>query len=132
LGGDIEQRNREGDTPLICAAGGYVGTINVLLERDANIHALNSEGKGVLHRAAYWKDALVLFLNKGLNVNRTDAKGRTPLHYAVENLAEENVQSLVQQGAHINARDSKDRRPCIGCSARRNSDPILNYPLAKC
>ena len=54
---------------------------------------------------------VLLFLDKGIDVNLRGASGKTPLHYAVlgQKPSEEFVKMLVSRGADVNAVDQTGR-----------------------
>jgi ankyrin repeat protein len=45
------------------------------------------------------------FLDRGFDINSTNSRGWTALHYAVENMLEKAVQFLLENGADPNQRD---------------------------
>jgi ankyrin repeat protein len=97
-GSNIETRDENtGMTPLMCAAMAlpgpnnpgqvvvdHAGTVALLLDRGANIHARDMVGKTALHHAAEnGHDEIVkILIDRGADVNTKDAAGRTPLDLA--------------------------------------------------
>jgi ankyrin repeat protein len=59
--------------------------VKILIESGADVHALDQDGKNVLHLAAYSRSAAAmrLLINEGVDINAVDKNGNTPLHYAV-------------------------------------------------
>lgn len=58
---DLEAKNNLGRTPLLCAAEkGHALMVGNLLEEGASIHAVGTDGFGLLHLAAYYGKASVI------------------------------------------------------------------------
>lgn len=126
-GSDIDARNRWNDTPLIslCQRNVDVKTIKVLLERGANVNAVNVDGDNAIFGlenietlkllveygvdffkvnnygalATFYaskKEIIEFLLKLGLNVNHQSDEGDTALIYAD---TEEVLQTLLDNGA---------------------------------
>ena len=80
----LETRDDEGDTALHYAAyGKKTGSIEVLVDKGADINASNAKQCSVLHLAVLMKDldtVRVLLAQPNVNVNNKDAFQDTPLH----------------------------------------------------
>jgi ankyrin repeat protein len=106
-GANVEQIGFGGSTPLFYAImGDHHGLAKILLEEySANAFTTaTGSGKGsLLHTAAHlacaW--AVDMLVNEGLDVNTTDAYGKTPLKYAVENDHIMVVIHLILRGAKL-------------------------------
>ena len=58
---DLEAKNNLGRTPLLCAAeNGHALMVGHLLDEGASIHAVGTDGFGLLHLAAYYGKASVI------------------------------------------------------------------------
>ena len=97
---DVESPDPAGDTPLLnAAANGDVASVKLLLEKGANVNAVGADAgvlkvkNGVIRlglftpllaASTYGPPELVeMLLKAGAKVNVTDARGMTPLHFAV-------------------------------------------------
>jgi ankyrin repeat protein len=106
-GANVEQIGFGGSTPLFYAImGDHHGLAKILLEEySANAFTTaTGSGKGSLlhiaaHLACAW--AVDMLVNAGLDVNTTDAYGKTPLKYAVENDHIMVVIRLILRGAKL-------------------------------
>lgn len=84
--------------------------------------------KGFLKRSFVWgavffddPEALELFIRLGMGINDKDLiSGRTPLHYAVKRGALRTARFLIDNGAFLNAQDTKGITPLILAAGREN------------
>lgn len=112
VGGDIHQRNSQGETPLMVAVErGEGDMVHWLLERGADKLVRNNRGQTLLHIGAEWTNHLKLVIGLGLPVNARDEKGRTPLHDVAGNLGNESVPLLMAAGAEANVQDADGNSP---------------------
>ncbi len=129
-GADVDVADREGNTPLVCAANnGWPETCLFLLSRGAEADARFStesdygrpyDGATLLHCAARMHEGTSLcteLMAKGLKVTATDSKGETPLHYAAQRLNWGVCRLLLARGADADARSNRGQTP-IFLSAR--------------
>ena len=131
IGGNINQRAPDGDTPLLRAAEGHEDVIAVLCERGADLSVVNNEGRGVLHLAANWTPALKHFLKRGLTINAGDKTGLTPLHYAARGAADEEIPLLLSEGANVNAQDDDGNTPLHIIFFSDEFRPDIEFPTFK-
>lgn len=88
LGADIEAHNNDGETPLITMAkhSTALAALFWLLTNKANVHAITTEKKSALHKAATHGNAgaIHVLCENGAFVDAQNAAGKTPLHSAFE------------------------------------------------
>ncbi|KAK0703883.1 ankyrin repeat-containing domain protein, partial [Lasiosphaeria miniovina] len=87
-GCSVEERDSDGYTPLIHAAGYSRGdsaeTVRVLVELGADVEARIHDGRRALHFAAFKNQprCAVELLRLGADIEAEDDSGWTPLHFA--------------------------------------------------
>lgn len=76
-----------------------------------DIHMTGGKGTSLLHFAAYYAPTEVIrfFVSKGLDVNKVDDEGITPLQVACMVGSLEQVKCLINLGANYNVKDSNGR-----------------------
>jgi ankyrin repeat protein len=141
-GVDVNVKDKEGLTPLHCAAyEGYEDIAALLLARGADVNARTASdprpdsipwerdlgfrlGPSVtpLHEAvAGWDPNVVgLLLAHGAEVNASDESGDTPLHYAAARTGRKVAEVLIAAGADVNARN-KDGTTPLAIALRRGN-----------
>lgn len=102
--GDGDSAFYQGSSPLHFAVlGADISVIEALLDRGADLEAVNDEGMTALHFASGLPDArpdvVGLLLERGANANAQDDLGITPLHFANDTLI---VALLLNYGADVN------------------------------
>ncbi len=110
---DIEEKDKNGITPLLAAANkGWSEIIPFLIEKNADITATDIKGRSALHIATEKQDektALVL-LEQNIDINAVDNEGETPLHYAATKQAKD-VAFLLQHGANTEIKNNVGNTP---------------------
>ena len=110
------------NTPLHDAAQCRMGAtcVKLLLERGANVSAVNSAGRQPLHYAAHCTIVECL-INAGADVNARDSRGDTVLllttvlrHVDIDNIVTL-MQLLIGHGANIDARGQRGFSPLHNC-----------------
>ncbi|KAH8329544.1 hypothetical protein KR074_012562 [Drosophila pseudoananassae] len=108
-------------TPLHYAASwGHEECVRILLEHNAPINVVNSEGYAPLHVGAGFAGVTELLIKHGALVNaKTLSDGKTALHVAIETKSEESARLLLQTNININDTDDEGETPlmtAIACS----------------
>ncbi|KAL1526084.1 hypothetical protein AB1Y20_020901 [Prymnesium parvum] len=121
---NIEERDRDGFSPLHCAACfGHEDAVRLLLENNADIAARDKEGTTPLLWAAHngHEGAARLLLQNNADITARDNDSRSPLHYAAMNGYEGAVRLLLENNA--------DTRRWTRCSAWRWARRSRHSPL---
>lgn len=94
---------------LRAVKGWYIATVQLLLDRGADVNVKDKKGITVLMWAALHcrTDIVKSLLAKGSNVNAKDKKGRTALMAAAHFGDTEIVKLLLDHGADVNVKDKK-------------------------
>lgn len=97
----------EGWTPLHYASfQGNVEAIQTLVENEANYYELNNNELNMLHVAAQGDTAPPLYLFSkilGLDINKKDKRGSTPLHWACYSQSEIAISYILAWNPDVNA-----------------------------
>lgn len=99
---DVNARTRNGETVLhLAALAGAEDTVELLIEKGANIEACNKRQQTPLHHATASNSLLTvkILCEKGADVDCKEKEGQTPLHIAAYYGYMEVVEYLLQAGA---------------------------------
>lgn len=109
----IQQSQDRWTTPLYEAIkSGNTETVDILIEHDANLYKIDSQGNTALHIATFYAriKLMELFLEKGISVHARDNRGNTPLHivHLINDQGDSEVRLkvarfLLKAGADVNA-----------------------------
>src|SRR3990167_472016 len=121
-----------GNTALIEAASfGRTDTAKLLLDRGADINAINDYGGTALISAArFWPrsdgntDTVKLLLDRGSDINAVDASGTTALILAAEYAPIDTVRLLLKMGADID-HVNQDGNTALGLARLKNRVEIV-------
>jgi ankyrin repeat protein len=122
---DIEEVNRNGETPLALALLKKRDVIaKLLLEKGASIDLAAAKA------AQGGNEAVIrMLLTRGVSVEACDNQGRTLLTLAVLENRETIVKLLLESGADVGACDNQGRTPLI-LAILENREPIVKLLLA--
>ncbi len=130
-GAAVAARDRFGNTPLLVAARmGHTDLIDLMLERDANVHQLNLAGSSALLRAVQngRRKAAKQLLKLGVDINLANKKGMTPLIAATFTGKKSVVDMLLENGADPTAVDTSGKGPLVyaaGKGYRKIAETLL-------
>ena len=129
-GAEVDERDRDGRTPLFYAAqDGEYDIVVELLERGADVNAVDKALKTPLHFAAIHYQPYIadLLLRRGARVDSQDANGNTALFDAVFNAdgRGEVIENLLAFGAERSIKNNH------GISPEDLAVMIRNYDILK-
>ena len=128
MGSDVEARNNNGWTPLLCASMySQTETVDILLENEANPRAKCIMGNTPLHYGAQSGNIKILLnlMHKYNEIDEQNIDGWTSLHRAVYSRQVEAVKFLLNEGANPKIVTS------TGKSAYDMSVNMMFYEIAK-
>lgn len=90
-----------------------VDIMQFLLDRGADVNALDTYGRSPLHDAAYYSNPIILdcLIDYGALLDVADEGGVTPLFLALSEGRLEAVKALIKRGARLDITDSMGRSP---------------------
>ena len=145
-GADVGARDKRGETALgLAATIGEVQTMRLLLAKGADPQAANGKGETPIILATKSKqtEAVRLLIQKRVDVNVASTSFNTvrhgpiamvkltALHRAAAFGPVEMVRELLEAGANVNARDSRDLTPLIFAVATEYADPQIVATLLR-
>lgn len=113
LGADVNERYRDGRTPIFAAA--TVEAATFLISRGADVAARDGKGRTVIF-TCHDETLLDFFLGAGLNINQQDNAGRTPAHEQ-KLIHQAPLSALVERGALLTIADKSGATPLHTCRA---------------
>lgn len=99
-----------------------VEVIELLLELQANVHAVGENGNTPLHTAAMENvyEVMLILLNAGANVHARNNDGITPIHILCQYSNTEAFDLLISRGATILVKDNLGNTPLhVACTMHR-------------
>jgi ankyrin repeat protein len=117
-GADPNLRDHQnGGVAMIRAAErGHLTVLETMVDHPLSADCVDENGRGLLHCAAGSNSSeapvcIRLLTGEGLDVNKTDNKGLTPLHEAARAGSLDNVETLLEFGAERSVEDCFKRTP---------------------
>lgn len=129
-GDDINSRDKDGSSPLHCAAlAGHYSVVLLLLGMGANSDP-DKNGRTPLHRAAQKGHETIvnLLLRNGTDLSVSDGSGLTVLHQSALEGHENVVALLLENGASLSATDRIGRTP-LHCAVDKNRNAVVKVLL---
>jgi len=114
-GANVNQNNGNGRSPLMQAS--FIGNselVKLLLAKGADVNKADSDGNTALHFATvenYLDITRLLLAAPGIQVNKVNKDGETPLIVASQAGDDEIVEALLAKGADVNKADKEGRTP---------------------
>ncbi|XP_058799767.1 ankyrin repeat domain-containing protein 35 isoform X15 [Phymastichus coffea] len=138
----VDAADAEGHAPLhLAVIAGDHQLVAVLLANGADVDAKDLEGHSVLHWATVCGEVecVRLVLAAGADPSAADHRGGSPLHYAAQccgaaataelavpkKVGQKVLQTLLEFGADVNARDEDGRQPILWAASAGSVDAIL-------
>ncbi|MDP0561885.1 MAG: ankyrin repeat domain-containing protein [Candidatus Endonucleobacter sp. (ex Gigantidas childressi)] len=102
-GANVNAKNNRNQGVLHIAVGSHMlENTRALLNKGADVNQTNTDEETPIFLTILHNDMLSILLQNNANVNHTDKKGNTVLHYAVINGSISTVSILLESGAAIN------------------------------
>ncbi len=125
----IDTVNAKGDTALDLAfQGDHVPAFRLLLSAGANLRYLRKKGFDAIHRAPMHRrpGCLAVLLDAGVDVDKRDWAGSTPLYWAGRGDDLKSAKLLIAKGADVNAAADDGTTPLFG-AVTDNSIGVAKY-----
>lgn len=132
-GADVNQPNREGDSPAKLAfMRNNQDLVKYLIDCGANINQSDRHGHTLLHLAALENNEkmMIHFIEKRADVNQQDNHGRTPLHFVAQWGNEKMAAYLIEKGAKINQKNREEQTP-LDIAKQKHNERMIEYLVKK-
>ena len=130
-----DSRDREGNTPLVCAAGcGQIEAVNCLLKHGADPFLRGEHGWSLLHVAAQSGNVIIIetLLSKGLDVDsRGETLGLTPLMVSIKCDKLEAAKYLLEKGADESLKTTLREVPILSIASAVGSVAAIEMLLSR-
>lgn len=144
-GADVNHAGVSEETALHAATKkGHIETVKLLLDKDADMNAIYNKTYKAEDFISHGRDAhaielaaenghndlIELFISKGVEINRTDSFGNTPLSLASENGHLGTVELLLSKGLDVNAKDGL-KQTALHKAAHNGHKDVVELLLSK-
>ena len=130
-----DSRDREGNTPLFCAAGcGQIEAVNCLLKHGADPFLRGEHGWSLLHAAAQSGNVIIIetLLSKDLDVDsRDETLGLTPLMVSIKCDKLEAAKYLLEKGANVRLKTTLREIPILTIASTVGSVAAIKMLLSR-
>ena len=116
-----------GWTPLhIACQEKSLDVVRELLDRGANIEALDEEGKTPLMSASHWgrRDIVCELIDRAAKIEAVDNLGRTSLYIASMDGSKDAISELLDRGANIEAKSQHGTTPLMAASFKGQVEAV--------
>jgi ankyrin repeat protein len=121
-----------GNTPLMFAAGqGHAAVAKILLQHNADVHAVDSNQKTALHHTAYHDQCEIvpLLLEYGADINAVDSHNKTPLLYSAFEASVQCMHVLLDASADANVIGAEGYTVLHAAVENTAHSEVLQLPL---
>jgi ankyrin repeat protein len=128
LGADVNEKNKQGWTPLhFAAVRGQTACAEILIAKGAELNPRTGTEKTPLHFAGErgFLELAQLLVESGADIAAQDDEGWSPLHYAAEKDKVDVAAYLIAQGAEVDMRSKRGGTPLHEASASASPEMIL-------
>ncbi|HNX24053.1 MAG TPA: ankyrin repeat domain-containing protein [Spirochaetota bacterium] len=130
----IDRKGSQGRTALFMAVEkGYLKIAGFLIQNGSTADTTDYSGKNIMHLLAAGKNngkTITEFSSCGININKIESGGLTPLMTAVKNKRWENVTALIDAGADFKFTGSTDKTLLVTAIENKNSN-LASYLIGK-
>jgi hypothetical protein len=127
LGADVNEKNKQGWTPLhFATVRGKTGCAEVLVSNGASLDERTGTLKTPLHFAADrgYLEIAKLLVENGADLAAQDDEGWTPLHYAAEKDKVDVAAYFIEQNAVVDAISTRGGTPLIEAAASASPEMV--------
>jgi len=109
---NINAKNSAGEIPLsLAVASDEFENVEFLIENGANVNTIDKYGENLFFSARN-SNILRLLIQRGLDINSRNSRGRTPLHSSIGSVPDfEKFVFLIENGADPSVKDSQGKTP---------------------
>lgn len=124
IGPNVQDKERRTPVHEAASVDHDTETLELLLARGGDLHAISASGVTSLHEAAEAGSAkaVALLMAKGARINGKDKRGRTALHFAAFNGNVDVVRLLLAAGAEPKAVDAANHTPFEVAKIQKHDD----------